>query len=127
MLRLEPPVRGLSRVTTREVELGGTLLPRGAMLFLLFASANDDEGTFESPRTFDMERPNIGKHLTFGAGIHRCVGLSLARMEVKLAAREIAHRLTDIRLAIPVEEIRYVPSIIMLSMESLPLKFRRKT
>jgi cytochrome P450 len=125
MLRLEPPVRGLSRVTTREVELGGTLIPKDAMLFLLFVSANDDEGTFESPRTFDMERSNIGKHLAFGAGIHRCVGLSLARMEVKLAAREIAHRLTDIRLAIPVEEIRYIPSIIMLSMESLPLKFRR--
>jgi cytochrome P450 len=73
-----------------------------------------------------MERANLGKHLTFGAGIHRCVGLSLARMEVKLAAREIARRLADIRLAIPVEEIRYIPSIIMLSMESLPLRFRRK-
>lgn len=126
MLRLEPPVRGLSRVTTREVELGGTRLPAGAMLFLLFASANDDESMFGSPRTFDMERANLGKHLTFGAGIHRCVGLSLARMEVKFAAREIACRLADIRLAIPVEEIRYIPSIIMLSMESLPLRFRRK-
>lgn len=122
-LRLEPPVRGLSRVTTREAELGGVRISAGAQLLLLFASANDDEGVFGAARDFDTERSNLGRHLSFGAGIHRCVGLSLARMEVKMAAREIARRLTDIRLAVPVEEIRHVPTIAMLSMEALPLRF----
>jgi cytochrome P450 len=125
-LRLEPPVRGLSRVTTREVELGGIRIPQGAQILLLFASGNDDETVFPEPRRFEAERGNLGRHLAFGAGIHRCVGQALARMQVKTAVREIARRLDDIRLAIPVEEIRHVPTIAMLSMESLPLRFRRR-
>jgi cytochrome P450 len=126
LLRLEPPVRGLARMTTREVELGGTLLPAGAHLLLLFASANDDETVFPCPREFDMNRGNIGRHMAFSSGIHRCVGLSLARMELKVAAREIVKRLDDIKLAIPLEEIAYLPTIATHSIERLPLTFTRR-
>ena len=126
LLRLEPPVRGLSRVTTKEVELGGKQLPAGAHLLVLFASGNDDEGEFSCPRQFDMDRSNLGRHLSFGTGIHRCVGQSLARMEIKVAAREIARRVDKIELAIPEEEIRYIPSVSMLSIERLPLIFSRR-
>jgi cytochrome P450 len=125
-LRLEPPVRGLSRVTTRDALLGGTTIPAGAQVLLLFASGNDDEAVFDAPRSFETGRENLGQHLSFGAGIHRCVGQALARMQVKTATREIARRLAEIRLAIPAEEIRHVPTIAMLSMESLPLAFRRR-
>jgi cytochrome P450 len=124
-LRLEPPVRGLSRVTTRDVELGGVHVPAGAQVLLLFASGNDDEGVFAEPRRFDADRANLGRHLSFGGGIHRCVGQALARMQVKTAAREIARRLDGVRLAVPVAQIRYRPTIATLSMESLPLTFRR--
>lgn len=125
-IRRETPVRALSRITTRDVELNGTFLPKGAQVMVLFASGNDDESVFPAPRDFDAGRRNLGNHIAFGAGIHRCVGNALARMEVKVAAREIARRLADIRLAVPADEIVYVPSIAMVMIESLPLAFSRR-
>ncbi|MFV8818006.1 cytochrome P450 [Haliea sp. E17] len=126
LLRLEPPVRGLARTTIREVELGGTTLPAGAHMLLLYASANDDETVFECPRKFDMTRRNLGRQLAFGGGVHRCVGLSLARMEVKVAAREFVRRLRDIRLDMPVEDVRYLPTVATRSIERLPLTFSKR-
>ena len=126
LLRIEPPVRGLARMTTREVELGGKVLPKGAHMLLLYASANDDEKEFPCPREFDVNRGNLSRHLSFGAGVHRCVGLSLARMEIKVAAREFVKRLENFKLAIPVEEIRYLPTVATRSIERLPLTFARR-
>jgi len=126
LLRFAPPVRGLARMTNREVELGGTLLPADAHLLLLFESANQDETVFPNPDEFDLNRGNIGRHVAFSAGIHRCVGLSLARMELKVAAREIVRRLDNIKLTIPPEEIRYLPTVATHSIEYLPLSFTRR-
>jgi cytochrome P450 len=125
-LRLEPPVHGLSRMTTKEVELGGKLLPKGAHLLLLYASGNDDENNFPSPRKFDTTRVNLARHLTFGNGIHRCIGLALARMEIKVAAQELARRLENFRLTIAVEEIRYFPTVATRNAMNLPLTFSRR-
>lgn len=126
LLRIEPPVRGLSRMTTKAVTLGGKTLPAGAHLLLLYASANDDDTEFACPRKFDITRGNLGRHLSFGAGIHRCVGLSLARMEIRVAAREIVRRLDDIKLAIRPEDIAYLPTVATHSIASLPLTFSRR-
>jgi cytochrome P450 len=125
LLRIEPPVRGLSRMTTREVELGGKTLPKGAHLLLLYASANDQEDVFPEPRRFNIDRPNIGRHLSFGGGVHKCIGLALARMEIKVAAREIVRRMDNIKLAIAQEEIRYLPTVATQSIERLPITFSR--
>jgi cytochrome P450 len=123
LMRLEPPVRALSRVTTEPVTLGDTPLPEGAHLLILFASANDDEAVFECPRQFDSSRTNIRKSLAFGAGVHLCLGIALARMQLLVAARQTARRLGDLSLAIPEEGIRYLPNAALLAMESLPLRF----
>jgi cytochrome P450 len=74
-----------------------------------------------------MDRKNLGRHFSFGAGPHLCLGISLARMELKVACKQIAKRLKDIRLAIPVEDIRYHPTVATLTMERLPLLFSRRT
>jgi cytochrome P450 len=123
LLRLDPPVRALSRVTTESVTLGRTELPKGAHLLVLFASANDDESVFDCPRQFDPSRINIRKSMTFGAGVHLCLGVSLARMQLLVAAKQTARRLRNLDLAIPVEEIRYLPNAALLAMERLPLTF----
>ncbi len=126
LLRLEPPVRGLSRMTTKEVEVGGKLLPKGAHLLLMYASANDQEDVFTCPRDFDMNRPNLGRHVAFGGGPHRCIGLSLARMEIRIAAREVAKRLENIKLEIPVAEIPYLKSVATHTIERLPISFTKR-
>lgn len=127
LMRLEPPVRAMSRMTTRPVELGGKQLPQGAHLLLLFASGNDDEGVFDAPRSFNMERPNLTKSMSFGAGVHLCLGISLARMQLRVAARQVARRLEKISLAIRAEDLRYIPNVALLSMENLPLTFSRRS
>lgn len=126
ILRLEPPVHGLYRTTMKEVKVGDTVLPPFAQICIMFASANDDEARFPDGRTLDIDRKNVGNNLTFGAGIHRCIGAALARMEIKVAAQEIIRRLDNIRLAIPVEEISYLPTLATHTIERLPLTFTRR-
>lgn len=127
ILRLQPPVHGLYRTAMKDVEVGGTVIPAYAQLCILFASANDDEDQFPCPRTLDVNRTNIASHLTFGSGIHRCIGAALSRMEIKVAAREIIKRLGNIKLAIPVEDITYMPTLATQTVERLPLTFSRRT
>ena len=126
LMRLEPPVRALSRMCTRETVVNGTTIPEGAHMLLVYHSGNDDETVFPDPRTFDMDRVNLGRHVAFGGGPHRCIGLALARMEVKVACREVARQLKDIRLAIPESEIRYVPTVATRTIESLPITYARR-
>jgi cytochrome P450 len=126
LLRIEPPVRGLAKMTTREVELGGVKLPAHAHLLVLYASGNDDETQFACPRDFDVNRTNLGKHVAFGVGVHRCVGASLSRMEIKVAAREISRRIADVRLAIPAEQIAYLPTVATRQIERLPITIKRR-
>lgn len=125
-LRNEPPVRALSRMTTRDVVVNGTTIPSHAHLLLVYGSGNDDETVFPEPRRFDITRPNLGRHVAFGGGPHRCIGLALARMEVKVAAREIVRQMKNLRLAIGEEEIRYTPSVATRTIESLPITFEKR-
>jgi len=122
-LRNEPPVRALSRATTREVVVNGTTIPEGAHMLLVYASGNDDETYFPEPRKFDPTRLNLGRHVGFGGGPHRCIGLALARMEVKVAVREIARQMKNIKLAVPEEDLRYLKTVATRTIESLPITF----
>jgi cytochrome P450 len=126
MMRNEPPVRALSRMSTKEVEVGGVTIPEGAHMLLVYASGNDDESVFPCPRDFDTNRPNMARSVTFGGGPHKCIGISLARMEVKVAAREIAKRLDNIKLAMPVEDVDYVPTVATRMIKTLPITYTRR-
>lgn len=126
LLRTEPPVRALAKMTTKEVELGGVKLPAHAHIMVMYASGNDDETQFECPRKFDLNRPNLGKHVAFGVGVHRCIGASLSRMEIKVVAREVVRRLGDIKLTIPVSEITYAPTVAVRTIERLPITFTKR-
>jgi cytochrome P450 len=126
LLRIEPPVRGLAKMTSKEVMLGGKLLPAGAHMLVMYASGNDDETKFACPHQFDLNRANIGQHVAFGVGVHRCIGISLARMEIKVAAREVIKRLKDIKLTIPEEDIKYLPTVATRTIKELQLTFKRR-
>jgi cytochrome P450 len=98
-LRFESPVPGLSRVTTRDVELAGTRLPKGSRVHMLFASANRDERVFDDADRVCPDRdPN--PHLAFGLGIHFCLGASIARLELRLAIEALVDRFPDYSLSL---------------------------
>jgi cytochrome P450 len=80
VLRIEPPVQRFTRLATSPVTLGDVTLPEGARVAVLFGSANRDERHFDDPHRFDVTR-NPVDHLSFGRGIHHCVGAGLARLE----------------------------------------------
>jgi cytochrome P450 len=113
-------------MTTCETELGGVKLPKDAHMLVLYGSGNDDESRFECPRTFDVSRGNTGTHVAFGVGIHRCIGASLARMEIKVAAKELIKRVSDIKLAIAPEDITYQQSVAVHAISSLPITLNRR-
>src|SRR5690606_36372235 len=86
--RLESPARGTTRLAIEEVELAGTVLPKGAHMLMLWGAANQDAAQFPDPQKFDPTRPNLRRQIAFGSGIHRCVGIAPARLELKIAAQE---------------------------------------
>jgi cytochrome P450 len=97
VLRIEPPVQRFTRLATCPVELGGTTLPEGSRVAVLFGSANRDERHFPDPDRFDVTR-NPVDHLSFGRGIHHCVGSALARLEGHAVIAALAARVERFEL-----------------------------
>ncbi len=93
LLRMGAPVFAWKRRTKRPAVVGGVALPEGTNLLLLLGSANRDEHVFPDPDRIDLERDNASRHLSFGLGIHFCLGAPLARLEAKVVLEELTRRL----------------------------------
>lgn len=93
------PARGVFRQTTRELELHGRTIPAGARIFALVGSANQDAERFPCPHAFDIDRdPGLMRqHVGFGQGIHKCIGIALAQLEIKVALELLLTRLPGLR------------------------------
>ena len=87
-MRYDGPTQMMARTTTRDVEMHGRTIPKGAKVALLFTSANRDERKFADGESFDIRR-DPRDHLGFGGGLHACLGAALARMEARVAMEEI--------------------------------------
>ena len=111
VLRLEPPLMAMSRVTTEPVEVGGVAMPAGTRLLLAFASGNRDEARFERAAEFELGRGNVAQHMAFGKGVHVCVGAGLARLEGRVALEVLTEKLPNARL-VPGEPFVYVPGLL---------------
>jgi cytochrome P450 len=94
LLRYEPPSPVQARYVTEDVEHHGRTVPAGSVVALLNASANRDERKFPNGESFDIHR-EIGHHLSFGYGIHFCLGAALARLEGRVALDEILTRFPE--------------------------------
>lgn len=125
-LRIESPVQGLARKTTKEVELGGTTIPEGAMVIARYGAANRDADKFECPHIFDIERKNSGAHMAFGMGAHFCVGAMLARYEMISTFNNILNRMDNIELARPLPDPVHRPSLSQYPMKELPITFTKR-
>jgi cytochrome P450 len=96
ILRIEAAVAA-GRRATRDVELGGVRIAEGDQLLLMLCSANRDPDAFHDPTVLDIQRsPN--RHLSFGAGVHRCLGSHLGRVELTIALEELHRRIPDYQL-----------------------------
>ena len=93
-LRFEPTGPHLARYVARDVEYYGTTVPEGSAMLLLVGSANRDERRYDRPDQFDIHRTD-GQHLTFGYGLHFCLGASLARLEGRVALDELLTRFPE--------------------------------
>jgi cytochrome P450 len=117
-LRLETPVQGLCRTTTRPVEIHGVTIPAGEKVLLAFGAANRDEREFPEPDRLDLDRV-VERHLAFGYGAHYCIGAALARLVGRVAFEELIPALPGFR--IDVARGRRVRSAVNRSWLSLPL------
>lgn len=103
-LRFDPPVLGLYRNTTREVTLHGTTIPSGSKVYMNYAAANRDPAMFEDPDRFDITRVRK-RHMSFGHGLHFCMGAPMARLEAEIALKAMVARLPNLKLMGPGERI----------------------
>ncbi|MFL5349180.1 MAG: cytochrome P450 [Hyalangium sp.] len=118
VLRCEPPVHGILRVTTSETELSGVWLPAGAWVMAMLASANRDESHFPDADRFDIDRPGP-QNLPFGFGIHFCLGAPLARLEVRLGLEALLSRFSAI---VPRGPVTWNHSLSVRGPRSLPVE-----
>ena len=102
LLRFLAPVQSGARVTTAEVELHGTVIPRAERVLLLWASANRDERRYPDPDTLDLGRTPL-RNVAFGEGIHFCLGAPLARLESRIAFEALFTRIPEYEIVGPVE------------------------
>jgi len=93
-LRFEPTGPHVARWVARDFEYDGTTVPAGSAMLLLFGAANRDPRRYRDPDTFDIHRDNIS-HLTFGKGLHYCLGANLARLEGRVALDELLNRFPE--------------------------------
>jgi cytochrome P450 len=120
-LRFEAPVPAMGRVATRDVELDGELIRKGDRVVLYFGAANRDPRVWPDTDRIDVCRPGIERHLAFGIGPHRCLGLHVAELELVIATRTILERLPDLRLD-PNDQITW-RSALTRGPSRLPLLF----
>jgi cytochrome P450 len=112
----------LPRVTTEAVELGGVLLPKGAVVMQAINSGNRDPERFPDPDRFDITR-TANQHLSFGVGVHHCIGASLARMELQEALHGLLRHMPFVRLAVPESELRFKQGMFIRTLEELPVQW----
>ena len=118
LLRFDTPAQMFERWVLEDVELQGAKIPRGAEHGLLFGSANRDPAVYDRPDELDLARePN--PHLTFGAGIHFCLGAPLGRQELQISFGTILERLPNLEL---VREPAWKPGYVIRGLAELRVR-----
>jgi cytochrome P450 len=123
MLRYDPPVQMTLRIPTATTNVGGSELAAGSLAFVLLAAANRDPAHFPHPENFDVGRePN--EHVSFGEGIHFCLGAPLARLEGAIAIEAMLEKFPRLQLANPSAKLEYRGSMALRGLSELRLSAR---
>lgn len=120
-IRWQTPLQHMRRTAKEDITFRGRNIAKGDKVVMWYISGNFDEDAFEAPETFRIDRPNARRHLSFGAGIHRCVGDRLAELQLKILWEEILKRDMRIDVEGPAERIY---SVSIRGFRSLPVSIR---
>jgi cytochrome P450 len=126
MLRVDPPVHHATfRYAARDVSIAGVTIPAGVQVLVNLASAGLDPEKNGSPDVFDVRRDG-GAHVTFGHGIHHCVGAPLARMEAEIAFTELLRRFPGMHLAVAPDDLHWGhgDGLVLRGLSELPVLLR---
>jgi cytochrome P450 len=118
-IRWQTPLAFMRRTALEDIELGGQLIKKHDKVVMWYVSGNRDEEVIANPNAFDIERPNVRHHLSFGFGIHRCVGNRLGEMQLRIVWEEILKRFDKIEV---MDEPRRVMSSFVKGYETLPVR-----
>jgi len=123
IIRWQTPLAYMRRTATRDCELGGKQIKKDDQLLMWYLSANRDATVFDNADAIDIQRENVDQHLSFGYGIHRCMGLRLAEMQLRILWEEILERFE--RIEVQAEPSRTLSSFVH-GYISLPVTVTRK-
>ncbi len=120
-IRYQTPVIHMRRTATRDVELGGQTIRAGDKVVMWYISGNRDEAVIDEPEAFRIDRPKVRQHLSYGAGIHRCVGDRLADLQLRILWETILGRGLEIEVTGP--PVRTYSNFIR-GIRALPARIR---
>ncbi len=123
VLRFDSPVQNTSRFLLEDLEWEGVAMKRGQQVALSLGAANRDPEMFDEPEGFDVLRdPN--PHVAFSQGRHYCLGAQLARLEGQLALRGLLERFSSLKLAVPVDSLKWGGNVVLRGLKALPVRVR---
>ncbi len=124
VLRYDAPVQGLWRSVQCPVTIGGVDIPAQVPAMVRYGAANRDPRVFDNPDVFDITRPNAKNHVSFGFGVHFCLGAALARQQMSSAFNILLDRVSEFELAKPLEYPLYDRSFFLRPLRELHLRVR---
>ncbi|MCP9970311.1 cytochrome P450 [Actinomadura madurae] len=116
-----PTARASPRYAVEDIEIGGVTIPEGSVVIVGLAAADRDPGAFADPDRLDLTRDGRA-HVAFGHGIHRCLGVPLARLEGRIALGSLLARFPGIALDRPQDELAWLPFPVFRGLRSLPVR-----
>ncbi len=119
LLRYDSPVQFTGRTAGEDIEIGGVKVPRGTWVSMMLGSANRDEAVWDEPDALRIDR-QVGRHMSFGMGIHFCLGAPLARLEGEIAFATLAREAPDLTLTDP--NPRWRPGAVLHGLERLDVR-----
>ncbi|MEO5873431.1 MAG: cytochrome P450 [Streptosporangiaceae bacterium] len=112
---------GLPRVATEDLTVGGVRIRAGEGLLVMLNTANRDAAVFEAPDVFDIHRKDPQQHVAFGHGFHKCIGLTLARVELSTVFAGLFERLPALKPARPLEDLPFRHDMVLYGVRELPV------